>query len=80
MCHPGSFPDYINLPALVSPRMTWPLTRLSPFALIFTLICRGCRDRAGQGGLLLHQERGKGLSVGILPIGAVPVTPLGSPG
>lgn len=49
MCHPGSFPDSINLPVLVSARMTWPLTHLS--LQIFTLGQTPLQGLQGQGGL-----------------------------
>lgn len=48
MCHPGSFPDYINVPAVVSPRM---LTLLSLSALIFALGRTPLQGLQGQGGL-----------------------------
>lgn len=65
MCHPGSFPDSVNLPALVSPWMTWPLTRLSLFA-DFPTWPDSTVGAAGAGGAPLCQERGEGLSVGFL--------------
>lgn len=51
MCHPGSSPDYINLPALVPPRMTWPLTRLSLLVLISTLGHSPLQGQGWAGGL-----------------------------